>query len=373
MDSPSCAVNALSGSWGRNRWHTAHLAAESVAARYCPAVTHSAPTAPDVRLRHVTKRFGDVTAVDDLDLDVARGEFFALLGPSGSGKTTCLRMIAGFELPTAGTVELAGRDVTTLAPFAREVNTVFQDYALFPHMTVEQNVGYGLMVRKVPKAERRDRVAETLATVRLTGYAARRPAELSGGQRQRVALARALVNRPKVLLLDEPLGALDRKLREEMQVELKLLQREVGITFVFVTHDQDEALTMADRIAVFRDGRLEQVGTPEDVYDRPRTPFVADFIGTSNTAEGAAAIALFGADTLCAVRPERVRLADDGAAAAVVDVVYAGALVRHVVTLDAGPTWVVTTPATGADLTTVPRRGDRVHLTWHDDAVRRLG
>ncbi|MCU1589745.1 MAG: 2-aminoethylphosphonate transport system, ATP-binding component PhnT, partial [Frankiales bacterium] len=216
--------------------------------------------APDVRLRGVTKRFGDVVAVDDLHLDVARGEFFALLGPSGSGKTTCLRMIAGFELPSSGTVELAGRDVTNAAPFAREVNTVFQDYALFPHMTVAQNVAYGLKVRKVPKVERRDRVAEVLATVRLAGYADRRPSQLSGGQRQRVALARALVNRPKVLLLDEPLGALDRKLREEMQVELKLLQREVGITFVFVTHDQDEALTMADRIAVFRDGRLEQVG-----------------------------------------------------------------------------------------------------------------
>jgi putative spermidine/putrescine transport system ATP-binding protein len=330
-----------------------------------------------VRLRGVTKRFGDVVAVDRLDLDVARGEFFALLGPSGSGKTTCLRMIAGFELPTAGTVELAGRDVTTAAPFAREVNTVFQDYALFPHMTVERNVAYGLMVRRIAKPERRLRVAEALETVRLTGYADRRPSELSGGQRQRVALARALVNRPKVLLLDEPLGALDRKLREEMQVELKLLQREVGITFVFVTHDQDEALTMADRIAVFRDGRLEQVGTPEDVYDRPQTAFVADFIGTSNVADGAAAMALFGSEGQYSLRPERIHLVDldvsQGAAAQVLDVVYAGALLRHVVTLDAGPTWVVTTPATGSEVGAAPRRGDRVHLTWNDDAVRRLG
>ncbi|MCW2572267.1 MAG: transporter ATP-binding protein [Frankiales bacterium] len=335
---------------------------------------------PDVRLRGITKRFGDVVAVDDLDLDVARGEFFALLGPSGSGKTTCLRMIAGFELPTAGTVELAGRDVTTAAPFAREVNTVFQDYALFPHMTVAQNVAYGLKVRKVPKTERRDRVAEALGTVQLAGYADRRPSQLSGGQRQRVALARALVNRPKVLLLDEPLGALDRKLREEMQVELKLLQREVGITFVFVTHDQDEALTMADRIAVFRDGRLEQVGSPQDVYDRPESPFVADFIGTSNVADGAVALALFHVEGHFALRPERIHLSTatgpagpDVVVAQVLDVVFAGALVRHVVALDAGPTWVVTTPASGHDLRGVAQRGDRVHLTWDDDAVRRLG
>jgi putative spermidine/putrescine transport system ATP-binding protein len=338
--------------------------------------------APDIRLQGVTKRFGEVVAVDDLTLDVHRGEFFALLGPSGSGKTTCLRMVAGFEQPTTGTVWLAGRDVTSAAPFAREVNTVFQDYALFPHMTVEQNVGYGLMVRRTPRSERRDRVREALATVRLDTFGDRRPGQLSGGQRQRVALARALVNRPKVLLLDEPLGALDRKLREEMQVELKLLQREVGITFVFVTHDQDEALTMSDRIAVFRDGRLEQVGTPEDVYDRPETPFVADFIGTSNNATGEAAVTLFGSDGSYAVRPERVQLTDERAPVApgkgcaparVLDVVYAGALVRRVVALDAGPTWVVTTAAAGDDLPAGPRRGDRVLLTWNDQAVRRLG
>jgi len=335
----------------------------------------------DVRLAAVSKRFGDVVAVDELTLEVGRGEFFALLGPSGSGKTTCLRMIAGFERPTSGTVWLAGRDVTDDAPFAREVNTVFQDYALFPHMTVEQNVAYGLMVRKVPKAERRERARAALATVRLETYGDRRPGQLSGGQRQRVALARALVNRPKVLLLDEPLGALDRKLREEMQVELKLLQREVGITFVFVTHDQDEALTMSDRIAVFNAGRIEQVGTPEDVYDRPATPFVADFIGTSNAASGEAAKVLFGSDGQFAVRPERLQVTaadaapargEGGAPGEVLDVVFAGALVRRVVTLDAGPTWVVTTPAEGGALTGA-RRGDRVLVTWQQDAVRRLG
>jgi len=359
--------------------------------RYVPLVTELSErdladatvpaVAPDVALRSVSKRFGDVVAVDELTLEVGRGEFFALLGPSGSGKTTCLRMVAGFEQPTSGIVELAGRDVTRDAPFERPVNTVFQDYALFPHMTVEQNVGYGLMVRRVPKTERRDRVREALDTVRLGSYGARRPAQLSGGQRQRVALARALVNRPQVLLLDEPLGALDRKLREEMQVELKQLQREVGITFVFVTHDQDEALTMADRIAVFRDGRLEQVGTPEDIYDRPATAFVADFIGTSNAASGEQALALFGADGEFAVRPERLQVVPSGgrhlgglqcAPGTVLDVVFAGPVVRRVVTLDAGPTWVVTSPADGA-APTDGRRGDRVDVLWQQDAVRRVG
>ncbi len=342
---------------------------------------HAAVSEPDVRLQGVTKRFGDVLAVDDVTLDIQPGEFFALLGPSGSGKTTCLRMIAGFERPSAGAVWLSGRDVTATAPFDRPVNTVFQDYALFPHMTVERNVGYGLMVRRVAKVERRERVEEALRTVRLTGYGGRRPSELSGGQRQRVALARALINRPKVLLLDEPLGALDRQLREQMQIELKQLQREVGVTFVFVTHDQDEALTMADRIAVFRDGRLEQVGTPEDIYDRPLTPFVADFIGTTNLADGAVALDLFGEDGQFAIRPERLQLgppdaprpARGSAPAKVVDVVYAGALVRTVVVLDAGPTWVVTAPSTGGSALSGPRQGDRILLTWNDDAARRLG
>ncbi|HMC69437.1 MAG TPA: ATP-binding cassette domain-containing protein, partial [Mycobacteriales bacterium] len=245
------------------------------------AARHEKSTEVVLRLADVAKNFGEVQAVDGISLDIYAGEFFALLGPSGSGKTTCLRMIAGFERPSSGWIWLAGRDVTDDPPFAREVNTVFQDYALFPHMSVADNIGYGLRVRGVRKADRATRVDEALRTVRLQGYGDRRPAELSGGQRQRVALARALVKRPRVLLLDEPLGALDRKLREEMQVELKGLQRELGITFVFVTHDQDEALTMSDRIAVFNNGHLEQVGAPADIYDRPETPFVADFIGTS--------------------------------------------------------------------------------------------
>ena len=390
MVTPAPAVNGAGGT--RIGGATKDLLRNPLPPRYCPAVTQvsersrdastaAAAPPPDIALRAVTKRFGDVVAVDDLTLEVERGEFFALLGPSGSGKTTCLRMIAGFEAPTTGTVELAGRDVTRDAPFAREVNTVFQDYALFPHMTVEQNVGYGLRVRRVPKPERRSRVQEALETVRLGAYGDRRPSQLSGGQRQRVALARALVNRPKVLLLDEPLGALDRKLREEMQVELKLLQREVGITFVFVTHDQDEALTMSDRIAVFNNGRIEQVGSPEDIYDRPATAFVADFIGTSNAASGAQAVALFGSDGAFAVRPERLTVVDVGsrtpaghgaAPATVLDVVFAGALMRRVLTLDAGPTWVVTTPADGG-APTGARRGDRVCVVWPHDAVRQVG
>ena len=246
-----------------------------------------------ISLRGLRKQFGAgdaaVLAVDGVDLDVLDGEFLTLLGPSGSGKTTILRMIAGFELPSAGTIELAGQDVTHKAPFDRNVNTVFQDYALFGHMTVAGNVEYGLKVARVPKPERRVRVAEALEAVRLGSYGDRRPSQLSGGQRQRVALARALVNRPRVLLLDEPLGALDLKLRQQMQVELKEIQREVGITFVFVTHDQEEALTMSDRIAVVNAGRLEQVGAPAEVYERPATRFVAEFVGTSNLLEGTAA------------------------------------------------------------------------------------
>ena len=245
--------------------------------------------APAISLRGLRKEFGSVVAVDGIDLDIANGEFFSMLGPSGSGKTTVLRMVAGFETPTDGRVELGGADVTRHAPFARDVNTVFQDYALFPHMTVAQNVEYGLRVKRVPRAERRTRAQEALDQVRLDQYGDRRPGQLSGGQRQRVALARALVNRPRVLLLDEPLGALDLKLRREMQVELKELQRDLGITFLFVTHDQEEALTMSDRIAVFNEGRIEQVATPRDLYEQPATPFVAGFVGTSNVLDGDAA------------------------------------------------------------------------------------
>src|SRR5947199_9972268 len=245
----------------------------------------AATSAPDIRLTGVRKVFGDVVAVDGVDLDIRRGEFFTLLGPSGSGKTTCLRMIAGFERPDAGRIELGGSDVSRLPPAERDVNTVFQDYALFPHMSVGENVAYGLKVKKVPKANRQLRVEEALAMVRLEGYGDRRPSQLSGGQRQRVALARALVNRPRVLLLDEPLGALDLKLRQQLQVELKRIQNEVGITFVYVTHDQDEALTMSDRIAVMDDGRVLQVGSPRDVYEEPESRFVAGFVGVSNLLE----------------------------------------------------------------------------------------
>src|SRR3954466_15220389 len=253
---------------------------------------------PAISVRGLSKHYDQVRAVDGLDLDIEDGEFFSMLGPSGSGKTPVLRLIAGFEPPTAGTIRLGGEDVTARAPYDRDVNTVFQDYAIFPHMSVLENVEYGLRVKKVAKAERRQRAEEALATVRLEGDGAgraapppgapgaRRPHQLSGGQRQRVALARALVNRPRVLLLDEPLGALDLKLRREMQIELKQMQRELGITFVFVTHDQEEALTMSDRIAIFRDGLIEQVATPVELYEEPSTPFVAGFVGTSNLLEG---------------------------------------------------------------------------------------
>src|SRR5436305_2829642 len=246
----------------------------------------ASPGAPAVSLRGVRKTYGEVDAVAGVDLDVADGEFFTLLGPSGSGKTTTLRMIAGFEMPTEGVVLLHGNDVSRLPPYARDVNTVFQDYALFPHMSVGENVAYGLMVKRVKKAERRERAAEALRMVRLEGFEKRKPSQLSGGQRQRVALARALVNRPRVLLLDEPLGALDLKLREEMQIELKAIQQEVGITFIYVTHDQEEALTMSDRLAVFNQGKIQQVGSPAEVYESPRTAFVAGFVGTSNLLSG---------------------------------------------------------------------------------------
>src|SRR5438270_8890776 len=258
-----------------------------------------------LRLEGVSKRYGRVLAVDDVSLAIAEGEFFTLLGPSGSGKTTLLRLIAGFERPDAGRIELGGRDVTRVPPYARDVNTVFQDYALFPHMSVAQNIEYGLRVRRVAKAERREKVDRALEMVRLPGLGGRKPAQLSGGQRQRVALARAIVNEPSVLLLDEPLGALDLKLRQEMQLELQRVQREVSITFVYVTHDQEEALTMRDRIAVLSQGRIEQIGGPAEVYERPRTPFVAGFIGVSNLIER-------DGHTIT-VRPEKISLLEEGA------------------------------------------------------------
>jgi putative spermidine/putrescine transport system ATP-binding protein len=334
-------------------------------------------TTAAVTLSGVRKTFGDVTAVAGVDLEVYDGEFFAMLGPSGSGKTTVLRLIAGFERPTEGTVLLGGRDVTGLPPFERDVNTVFQDYALFPHMNVLANVEYGLKVKQVKKAERRRRAREALATVRLEGFEQRKPGQLSGGQRQRVALARALVNRPKVLLLDEPLGALDLKLREEMQVELKMIQRQVGITFLFVTHDQQEALTMSDRIAVFDAGRVEQVGTPAEVYERPATSFVAGFVGTSNLIEGVAAEKILGREGVYSVRPEKIRVltgrefdadlpeGEHGATGTVAEVVYAGAATRFVVDLDAGGRLVALQQnLQTSSMDVLELRDARVRLAW---------
>jgi putative spermidine/putrescine transport system ATP-binding protein len=332
------------------------------------------PTALAVRLEAVSKRYGDVEAVAGIDLDVHDGEFFSMLGPSGSGKTTTLRMIAGFELPTAGRVLLHGEDVSQRPPFERDVNTVFQDYALFPHMSVGDNVAYGLMIRKVPKTDRTARVADALRMVRLEGYEARRPSQLSGGQRQRVALARALVNRPRVLLLDEPLGALDLKLREQMQIELKAIQQEVGITFIYVTHDQEEALTMSDRLAVFNRGRIEQVGPPADVYERPTTRFVAGFVGTSNLLTGEVARTLIGRDGTFTVRPEKIHLAepdetpgpeDVSAPGRIRDVVYLGPDTRYIVALDAGAELVVTQQNLAtSSMEALAAQGRTVRLVW---------
>lgn len=293
-----------------------------------------------VSLRGVSKSFGDVNAVIDLDLDIGSGEFFSMLGPSGSGKTTVLRMIAGFEAASSGKILIDGDDVTSLAPFDRTVNTVFQDYALFPHMTIQDNVEYGLRTRKVPKAVRAPQAAEAIERVKLSHLSDRLPHQLSGGQRQRIALARALVLRPKVLLLDEPLGALDKQLREEMQVELKNIQREAGITFVFVTHDQEEAMRMSDRIAVFNAGRIEQLGTPSDVYEKPATAFVAGFLGMSNLISGEKAQALVGTSELINIRPERIRLLPPGSTAQkdetaapgiIVETAYTGANTIYIV------------------------------------------
>jgi putative spermidine/putrescine transport system ATP-binding protein len=313
----------------------------------------------DVSLDGIRKTYGDVVAVDSVDLTVADGEFFTLLGPSGSGKTTTLRVIAGFEQPDAGRVTLGGADITRQPPYARDVNTVFQDYALFPHMTVAENVAYGLKVKGVPRRERAAQVAEVLKMVRLDGYGDRKPVQLSGGQRQRVALARSIVNQPKVLLLDEPLGALDLKLRQDMQVFLKALQRDLGMTFIYVTHDQEEALTMSDHVAVFNEGRIEQVGSPIDVYARPTTEFVAGFVGTSNILERK--------QRRFSVRPERIELSrasngSHGEPATVADVVFVGAFTRILVDTEAGERLTIVEQDTVSGL----EPGARVHVSWND-------
>jgi len=332
-----------------------------------------------VTLEQVSCTFGQgsaaVTAVAGVDLEIGAGEFFTLLGPSGSGKTTCLRMIGGFTLPTAGRVLIGGQDVTLRPPYARPVNTVFQDYALFPHMSIRDNVAYALMVRGVPRAERERRADELLALVQLPTVGSRRPAQLSGGQRQRVALARALISQPQVLLLDEPLGALDLKLREQMQTELKALQRQLGITFLFITHDQHEALSMSDRIGVFNLGKLEQVGTPQDVYNAPRTRFVAQFVGAANVLDGEAARTLTGHRSAM-LRPERIATGPASgarAAGAVTEAQYFGAFTRIKVRLGGD----AAAPLLQADLPDVPGAatptvGDTVHLHWDERAVHAL-
>ena len=330
-----------------------------------------------VSLRGVNKYFDQVHAVANLDLDVKAGEFFSMLGPSGSGKTTVLRLIAGFETASSGRVVIESQDVTDLAPFDRPVNTVFQDYALFPHMSIQENVEYGLRTRKVPKAERAKQALEAIDSVKLSHLSQRLPHQLSGGQRQRIALARALVLRPKVLLLDEPLGALDKQLREEMQVELKRIQREAGITFIFVTHDQEEAMRMSDRIAVFNEGSIEQIGTPQQVYEKPQTKFVASFLGVSNIFEGAAAKEIFGSPTMVNIRPERIKLVpadtklntgESGVVGTIIEASYIGATTIFLIQTQSGQRVIAT--RINEELPDQINRfetGDRVGAVWKSD------
>jgi putative spermidine/putrescine transport system ATP-binding protein len=332
--------------------------------------TEQPAAAPAVRLSGIRRVYGDVVAVAGIDLDIGAGEFFTLLGPSGSGKTTTLRVIAGFERPDAGRVELQGVDVTNVAPAQRAVNTVFQDYALFPHMTVVENVEYGLRVKGASRKDRRARAEAVLDRVRLPGLGDRKPVQLSGGQRQRVALARAIVNGPPVLLLDEPLGALDLKLRQEMQVFLKALQRDLGITFVYVTHDQEEALTMSDRMAVFNEGRIEQVGSPAEVYEHPETEFVAGFVGVSNVLERDG--------RRFTIRPEKIRMTDEaageGEAGAVREVVYVGMVTRYVVDLDSGGELVVVRQnLETSSQEALSEQGKRVRLSWRPEHTYEIG
>jgi putative spermidine/putrescine transport system ATP-binding protein len=343
--------------------------------RGMPRAESTVDMTPAIELRAMRRAFGSVVALDSVSLAIAPGEFFALLGPSGSGKTTCLRLIAGFDQPDGGIILLDGEDVTNTPPFARNVNTVFQDYALFPHMTVAENVAYGLRVRGVAAAERAQQAAAMLDLVRLGEFGARRPHQLSGGQRQRVALARALINRPKVLLLDEPLGALDLKLREEMQVELKGLQQRLGITFVFVTHDQGEALSMADRVAVFSQGRIEQLDTPRELYNRPQTAFVASFVGSANVVGREAAQVLTGHDRAFAIRPELIDLLAAGEPAAdghvqcageIVDVLYHGASSRLRVKVNERTTLAVARSESAGGVQGLAT-GARVRIAWRPD------
>ena len=336
-----------------------------------------------ILFQNVSRHFGDVKAVDDVTLEIKDGEFFSMLGPSGSGKTTCLRMIAGFDRPTAGQIFLYGQDVSNLPPYERSVNTVFQDYALFPHMNIDDNIGYGLMIKGIEKKERMKQVEEMLDLVRLPGFGHRKPSQLSGGQRQRVALARALINHPKVLLLDEPLGALDLKLRQQMQVELKSIQQSVGITFIFVTHDQEEALTMSDRIAVFNEGKIEQIGTPAEIYEHPASPFVAGFVGTSNLVSGDVAKRITSSEARFSIRPEKIHL---GAAnenvdedmfhadGKVRDVIYLGLYTRYLVELEGGGDLVVIEQnlrTTSMDV--MKAKDQKVRLFWKKEHARYVG
>jgi putative spermidine/putrescine transport system ATP-binding protein len=331
------------------------------------------PSIPAVRFEGATRAFGSVKAVDDVTLDIRAGEFFAMLGPSGSGKTTCLRLIAGFEQPTSGHIEIFGETAEGVPPYRRNVNTVFQDYALFPHMNVRDNVAYGLMVKGMERAARMKKAEEALSLVALAGYGERRPGQLSGGQRQRVALARALVNEPKVLLLDEPLGALDLKLREQMQVELKSLQRSLGITFVFVTHDQGEALSMADRVAVFNNGKIAQVDAPMDIYERPRTRFVADFVGSANVLSPDQTAKLGGPRRWASLRPEKLRIlkkaekpaaGEASIAAHILSHHYQGASTRLHVQTEDGLSLHALVPASNATA------GETLRLAWPKAAMQ---
>ncbi|GGP21049.1 ABC transporter ATP-binding protein [Silvimonas iriomotensis] len=331
-----------------------------------------------VQFTNVSRHYGTVKAVDDVSITIADGEFFSMLGPSGSGKTTCLRLVAGFEQPTAGSILIHGKEAAGLPPYERDVNTVFQDYALFPHMNILDNVAYGLMVKGVGKKERYKEAEAALAMVALGDFGGRTPGQMSGGQRQRVALARALVNRPRVLLLDEPLGALDLKLREQMQTELKTLQRKLGITFIYVTHDQGEALSMSDRVAVFNKGKIEQVDSPRNLYTRPQTPFVADFVGTSNVIEGDLAQAITGAAQAFSVRPEHIHFAPAsadqlGTQGTLIDVHYHGATSRFEVKSTTGQLLAVTIANRDAEDPALPRPGDAVSLSWARHAMVQLG